>query len=100
MRRAARKDDNQDAIIEALEAIGCTVEKLHAVGNGCPDILIGIKGFNLMAEIKDGDKVPSQQKLRPLQEKWHGEWKGQAAVVKSPAEAIQLVCRAIQELKT
>ena len=51
----ARVDANQPVIVAALRAIGATVQHLHAVGQGCPDILVGYDGVNFLMEIKDGD---------------------------------------------
>jgi len=62
-----RVDNNQVQIVKALRDMGCTVEHLHAVGKGCPDIVVGFKGKNLLLEIKDGDK----KVLTPDQVNWH-----------------------------
>jgi len=40
-RRAARTDDNQTLIVEALEGAGASVQSLASTGNGCPDLVIG-----------------------------------------------------------
>ena len=65
MPRKARVDANQADVVSTLRAIGCTVQHLHAVGQGCPDIVAGRNGFNWIIEIKDGSKPPSQRKLTP-----------------------------------
>ena len=75
-RRAARVDANQSTIVDDLRAIGATVQPLHAVGDGCPDLLVGYGGLNYMLEVKDGAKSPSRRKLTPDQEDWHGAWRG------------------------
>lgn len=91
MRRAAKVDDNQNLIVDGLRRMGCTVQILSAVGHGCPDILVGVAGINLLMEIKDGSKVESATKLTPDQVKWHGEWRGQVHVVKSLDHAIRII---------
>jgi len=91
MKRAARVDDNQPEIVNALRQIGCSVQPLHAVGRGVPDLLVGVAGVNLLLEVKDGNKTPSEQKLTKTQEAWHAEWVGQKAIVRSVEEAINLV---------
>jgi len=63
MRRAARIDANQPAIIAALRSIGATVQPLHAVGGGCPDLLVGLRGRNILMEVKDGARPPSERRL-------------------------------------
>lgn len=97
-RRAAAVDANQSDIIDALRKAGASVQPLHGVGMGCPDILVGFRGANLLMEIKDGDKVPSARKLTEWQEKWHILWEGQVAVVTSKEEALQAIFEAPQEI--
>jgi hypothetical protein len=76
MRRAAKIDANQPEIVAALMKAGATVQSLAAIGGGCPDLLVGYANRTALIEIKDGSKVPSAQKLRPQQEKWHENWTG------------------------
>jgi hypothetical protein len=94
MRRAAKVDRNQAEIVAALRAIGCSVQPLHGVGDGCPDLLIGYRGVNHLAEIKDSAKPPSARELTPDQQKWHVEWRGHAMVITSVEEAIAFVTEA------
>ena|SRR3990167_3217154 len=83
-------DKNQVEIVAALRKMGASVQHLHAIGKGCPDILAGIKNQNILIEIKDGKKPLSKQKLTPDQIKWHKEWNGQVAIVRSVNDAILL----------
>lgn len=76
MRRAAKVDDNQQEIITAARAMGCSVQPLHTVGKGVPDLLVGISGHTDLWEVKDGKKPPSARKLTVDQILWHDEWKG------------------------
>lgn len=76
MRRAARTDANQVAIVDALRAVGATVHSLAAVGRGCPDLLVGYRGITYLIEVKDGAKAPSQRVLTQDQRQWHGMWTG------------------------
>lgn len=89
--RAAKVDDNQRAVVAALRGVGATVMHLHRVGMGCPDLCVGWRGVNYLIEVKDGGKAPSAQKLTPMQEDWHGAWKGQAIVVNSPEAALKAI---------
>lgn len=91
MRRAARVDDNQREIVAALRAAGATVQPLHAVGQGCPDLLVGFRGFNLLVEVKDGKKWASQRVLTDRQKEWHGGWKGTVAVVEDAPAALAVL---------
>jgi hypothetical protein len=63
MRRAAKVDANQTEIVQALRQIGAVVQSLAAVGNGCPDLLVGYRNRLFLLELKDGNKPPSAQKL-------------------------------------
>ena len=93
MRRAAKTDANQAEIVAALRAIGATVQPLHSVGGGCPDLAVGWRGMTSLLEIKDGAKPPSARKLTPDQVKWHAEWAGHVAVVETVEQAIEAVTR-------
>lgn len=90
MFRAARVDANQKEIVKALRDNGCTVQHLHSIGKGCPDLLVGYshngKPYNLLMEVKD-----KGGKLTPEQIIWHAGWRGQVAVVTTPEEAIKAV---------
>lgn len=84
-------DSNQTRVVKALRDLGATVQHLHAVGKGCPDLLVGYKGSNYLLEVKDGGKPESQRKLTPDQVIWHYDWKGQVAIVTNPQEAIDKI---------
>ena len=91
MRRAAKVDANQRQVVAALRGVGATVQLLHAVGEGCPDLLVGHLGVNYLLEVKDGQKPPSAQKLTPQQEIWHRDWRGHRVVVNSPEAALAAI---------
>jgi Holliday junction resolvase len=91
MRKAAKIDDNQNAIVNVLRQIGASVQSLAATGKGCPDLLVGYHGINYLMEIKDGDKVLSKQKLTIDQEHWHSLWRGSVHIVKSVDEALKIL---------
>jgi len=91
MRRASKIDDNQTAIVEALREAGYKVQSLAAVGNGCPDLLVGVNGRNVLIEVKDGDKCLSERLLTPMQKVWHTEWTGTAHVAESVEQAMLIV---------
>ena len=91
MTRPRAVDANQAVIVDALRDMGCTVQLLHKVGQGCPDLLVGFRGANLLIEVKDGKKPPSARKLRPAQVEWHAGWKGQVAVAESVDDALRII---------
>ena len=90
MRRSARVDANQSEIIRAAEQLGCTVQPLYQVGGGCPDLLLGHASkrgrVNLLIEIKT-----DAGKLTPEQIRFHREWRGQVAVIRSVPELLALL---------
>ena len=91
MRRAAKVDANQADIVAALRMAGATVQPLHAVGKGCPDLLVGYQRVNYLLEVKGGSKVPSAQKLTEDQVEWHELWRGRAAVVNDVKSALTAI---------
>lgn len=84
--RAARIDKNQPAIVDALRKMGASVQILSTVGDGFPDLAVGINGRNYLVEVKYEDG-----KLTPDQVKWHSEWKGQKVVIRGIGEAINFL---------
>jgi Holliday junction resolvase len=89
-------DNNQTQVVKALRDMGATVQHLHAVGKGCPDIVVGFKGKNLLLEIKDGDK----KVLTPDQVNWHKLWKGQVSVVTNADDAKLLLWKLTHEYRS
>jgi len=89
MRRAARIDDNHSAIVAMLRRMGAKVQSLAAVGDGCPDLLVGVDGENYLFEVKDGNKSPSRRRLTSAQLTWHENWRGQVDVLISEKDAEQ-----------
>ena len=99
MRRAAKVDANQTAIVEALRKAGATVQSLAAIGDGCPDLLVGINGWTLLMEVKDGEKVPSARKLTSDQVIWHSRWMGGTlCIVESVDSALRFLNVAKQNI--
>lgn len=104
MTRARKVDRNQAEVVAEFRRLGCSVQVLSAVGQGVPDLLVGVPrrrdlpfagivvfsavdGINLTVEIKDGPKA----KLTPDQTVWHREWKGQVCVVRNLEDVRNLV---------
>jgi hypothetical protein len=87
MSKYARKvDKNQAEIVGYFRDLECTVKHLHMVGGGCPDILVGVMGINLLVEIKS----PGGS-LEKSQESFISDWKGQVCVVVTREDVIKLV---------
>lgn len=88
MRRAAKIDANQPEIVDVARRMGCSVQPLHTMGQGVPDLLVGISGINDLWEIKDGSLVPSARRLTADQVIWHDAWRGQVQVIDSVEKAV------------
>jgi len=98
MRRAAQVDRNQTAIAEALRKVGATVQFLHVVGRGCPDLLVGFRGRNYLLEVKDrtqykkwGRDQRINDGLTEAEARWHAIWCGEVEVVASVDEAMSAI---------
>ena len=91
MRRAAKIDGNQPAIVETLRAAGCSVTSTSAVGNGFPDLIVGRALQNFALEVKDPSQPPCKRRLTPDQAVWHSLWAGQVAIVETPEQALRAV---------
>lgn len=87
----SRVDENQPALVAEFRRLGCSVQHTHFYGDGFPDIIVGVAGFNLLVEIKNGKKPPSARKKTAFQGWWHLTWQGQAVIVKDEEEVRQLV---------
>jgi hypothetical protein len=61
LRRAAKVDASQAAIVERLRSIGVWVRPLHAVGQGFPDLLCHARGRFFLLECKEPGERPNQQ---------------------------------------
>ena len=83
-----KTDDNQQEIIDALRAIGASVQDLSKVGGGCADILVGHWGKNYLLEVKNPD---TKGKLSTNQKVWHKNWRGHVAVVRTVEEAFRAI---------
>lgn len=86
--RAANVDANQPAVVAALRAAGASIEHLHAVGKGVPDLLVGFERRNYLLEVKN---AAAGGKLNDEQLVWHRSWRGHAIVVTSPQQAFDFI---------
>ena len=91
MRYANRIDANQNQIVDAMRKVGAVV-RIISQGDGIPDLLVGYKGYTILMEVKDGDKVPSARKLTEAEQKFFDDWQGgMLAVVNSVEEALEIL---------
>ena len=89
MRRAARADKNQTAVIDALKRCGVSVEVI-----GKPvDLLVCCRGETSLVEVKNPDRTSNQPQSRWTKDQvdFIGRWPGKIHVVTSPEEAVAAV---------
>ena len=84
---ARKVDRNQGEIVKALEQAGCSVESLHRVGKGVPDLLVGRAGRNLLLEVKATQRAKPNER----QNEWHTAWRGYVHVVRTVEDALRAV---------
>jgi len=90
MRRAGRRDANEQDIIKAMRAEGAYVKQIN--DEGLFDLLVSHRGETLLIEVKDGAKPPSARRLTDAEAKFHNEWPGSDLyIVNSVEEAIALL---------
>jgi hypothetical protein len=84
MRRAARVDATQEAIVSALRAAGAYVWVI-----GLPvDLLVGYKGHTFCVEVKSGPR----KRLTKLQADFFENWSGSTlARIDSPEAALRMI---------
>jgi hypothetical protein len=90
MRRAAKVDNNQSKLVAFARKLGFSVALTHQLGKGFPDAVLGIFGLSFLAEIKDGDKSPSQRKLTPDEEDFHNAWRGHICILECEDDVLSL----------
>ena len=84
IRRAARIDANQTAVVSALRAAGAYVWII-----GLPvDLLVGYKGHTFLVEVKNGPR----KRLTALQEDFFNNWSGSTlARIDGPEAALRMI---------
>ncbi len=92
MRRAARRDEAEPPIVDALEAVGASVQRLAV--KGVPDLLVGWRGRMWLLEVKlpltARGALPRGRSLKHKgghddmtadQVAWWAAWRGPAPVI-------------------
>lgn len=91
MRRIAKVDGNQRAIVAHLRAHGCSVVSLATVGAGVPDLLVGRNRVTVLMEVKRPEVVDKKRGARQastnaLQDDFRATWRGGPVVVVTTPE--------------
>ena len=79
-----RLDYEHVAIVLALRTVGASVQSLADVGRGCPDLLVGWHGNNILMEIKSAGGH-----LTPAEKDWHAHWNVHVAIVRGVSDALR-----------
>ena len=94
MRRAAKVDSTQTAIVDALRAAGATVQSLATVGGGVPDLVVGFRGRTWLLEVKTprGKRDPKPSPTTAEQDRWFAVWRGDPVrIVTSATQALEII---------
>lgn len=78
-RRNAKRDANEQAVVDRLRQLGAQVTRLS--GEGVPDLLIAWRGISRLAEVKR-----PKGKLTPAQVAFHAKWNGEPIPILTDAE--------------
>ncbi len=90
MRRAARVDANQAAIVETLRAAGCVVWVL-----GLPvDLLVGKSGKTVLVEVKT-----AKGRFTELQQGFMGTWTGGPVATIRDVEGALTLARSLEGMR-
>ena len=77
------RDKNEPAIIQALVAVGATVQQ----ADFC-DLVVGFRGQNYLIEVKNPE---GKNKIEESQAKLLETWRGQYEIVKTADEALRVI---------
>lgn len=81
---AKRVDSNQAEIVKALRKVGASVQTLHMVGKGCPDLVVGFHRATYLLEVKTVKGT-----LTPEEIMWRENWNGNVVrTVRSVEDAL------------
>lgn len=82
-----KTDRNHVEVMNVFRSFGFVILDLSKVGGGCPDFLAANKRREILVEVKDGEKPPSQRKLNEKQVAFHDGWPRDILIVTSIEEA-------------
>lgn len=92
-----KRDGNHSSIVSDLEVLGYSVATTADLGDGFPDIVVGIHGNNFLFEIKNPEQPPSKRKLTPDEEVFRNKWRGQYDVIETWEDAVKIIARKLKE---
>lgn len=81
---AKRTDSNQAQIVEVLRQVGASVQSLHTLGRGVPDLLVAYQGQTFLIECKT-----ETGELTKYQKKWINTWQAPVIIAHTADEALK-----------
>jgi hypothetical protein len=81
-----RVDANQAEVVSALRRAGASVQDLHTIGKGCPDLLVGYHEMLFLMEVKS-----QTGKLTPEEYHWRDNWHTSVYVVRTTDDALRVI---------
>jgi len=84
--RYGKTDHNQSGIVQDLRKTSASVQSLHAVGGGVPDLLVCFRGVLFLLEIK---QPKSRKRLSKQQKDFHAKFP--TSVVTNSEEALRAI---------
>ena len=94
-RYARKKDASHGGVVDAFEALGCSVAVVECATKGCFDVVVGCAGRDHAVEVKPTKAQAGRAdrtRLRDSQSKFHAAWKGaRIPVVHDAKEVAELV---------
>ena len=82
-------------LIAAFEAAGARVVSLAAVGDGCPDLLVGYRGRIALCELLLGPTGP-RASCSPERLAWYQAWRGSPVTVLHTVDDVAHVLRTLE----
>lgn len=73
MRRAAKVDSNHSEIVSEFRRLGASVIDLSRVGQGCPDLCVGIAKQTALVEVKRDAKAKFTDDQKDFMTYWNGQ---------------------------
>lgn len=74
-------DKNQKAIVEALEAAGASVLVTSRMGSGFPDLVVGLRGKNILIEVKNPENSYGRKGFNKNQQNFADFWRGSPPII-------------------
>lgn len=81
MRRAAKRDENHETVADVFRQLGCSVFETDRVGEGFPDLVVGLLGVSHLIEVKNPETHYGRKGLNDRQSAFAAAWRGSPIVV-------------------